>query len=180
MGARGPTTEEQLGEQFRQIKDSIDRTTGYHNTRPYNYFGHPICRAGFLHLWDIGHSKLERLATHAQTGHTEPPNDLRGARPVRAKTHHTGLLADKFWLWMYNNVAESLAEGASNVGDEMDQLFGEDIPPAGADKTANTLVYGADDGTTGLSASDEALQPATHPRYLPPVQWDDINTLFDD
>ena len=62
----------------------------------------------------------------------------------------------------------------------MDPVFGDGGPPAGPDKTKNTLVLVADNGATGLSASDEALQPENHPRYLPPVLWEDIQTLFDE
>ena len=178
------TSEDQAGEQFRQVKEATHCAesavkAGLGTVRPYKYFGVPICRAGFLHQWNMGNSKLDRFVMHAQQGFTEPPQDLRRGRPAR-ENKSASIIADRFWLWMYNNVAESLAEGVLKVGDEMDPVFGNGGPPAGPDKTKNTLVLVADNGTTGLSASDEALQPENHPRYLPPVLWEDIQTLFDE
>ena len=70
---------------------------------------------------------------------------------------------------MYCNVAESLAESTVSTRDEMDPLFGHDAPPAGADVIEDLVV--ADDGSTGLSASETSLKPDTHPIHLPPVTW---------
>ena len=173
--AQHPTSEAIRGELFRQVKLSLASSSSGSSGRSYTYFNIPVCRPGFQSLWSIGNSKLDSLAAHASAGNTEPPHDLRSARPVREQRTASDV-ADKFWVWMYRNVAESLAEGKVNLHDEMDPLLGDDVPPAGADTMCQ---YNADDGSTGLSSSKLALEPDMYPRHLPPSSWEDLLLLFD-
>ena len=180
---RGPTSEDIKGEMFRQVAAAATGASeamssgATHLARPYKYFNIPVCRSAFQHLWKLSNCKLDTLANHAIAGRSEPPHDLRSARPVREQ-RSASLVADKFWLHMYCNVAESLAESTVSTRDEMDPLFGHDAPPAGADVIEDFVV--ADDGSTGLSASETSLKPDMHPRHLPPVTWEEVNVLFDD
>ena len=168
---RGPSSEDIKGEMFRQVAAAATGASeamssgATHLARPYKYFNIPVCRSAFQHLWKLSNCKLDTLANHAIAGRSEPPHDLRSARPVREQ-RSASLVADKFWLHMYCNVAESLAESTVSTRDEMDPLFGHDAPPAGADVIEDFVV--ADDGSTGLSASETSLKPDMHPRHLPP------------
>ena len=86
---RGPTSEDIKGEMFRQLAAAVNGASeamssrATHLARPYTYFNIPVCRSAFQHLWKLSNCKLDTLANHAIAGRSEPPHDLRSARPVR-------------------------------------------------------------------------------------------------
>ena len=164
------------GELFRRIRGSSNKRVSHKQTKHYQYFSTMVCRAAFLKLWDISNGKLTDWAKHAVIGSTEPPADLRKARPLRPGDRSAWKVADQFWLWVYYQVGESLAEGEQELH-HLDALW-ESVSP-GADVCVSESTGITDDGEAGLSASSLAIKPETAPRHLPPLEWVEIFTLFD-
>ena len=107
------TSIEKNGEVFRQIRASLQFAAHCEGRTqlPYLYFDQQVCRTAFLHLWEISSSVVDRLRKAAKNGLVEPPPDGRTNRPVRPDQQRASQVANDFWLWIYDKVAEYLAEG---------------------------------------------------------------------
>ena len=107
-------------------------------------------------------------------GNLSPPEHLRKARPVRGRTLK-GHTADRFWLWAYHKLAESLAEGNlfDDAGPDTEMLMF--APGPDCSEEAMDVI---DDVTAGPSASKLVLQPHYIPRHLPPLVWAEVFTIF--
>ena len=111
----------------------------------YNLFGHPVCKAAFLHLLGIGRGRHTRLKLAVDNGMVAPPMDGRVAGNGAAKRweHRDAWLAvDGYFMFVYENLAEPLAETEEAEEDEAVEVGAEPLDHGGlpdfiVDRTAS-------------------------------------------
>jgi hypothetical protein len=104
------------------------------------------------------------------------------------------MVADDFWMHVYHNlIAENLAEGKTGcslnsasvretlVDMQFDDLICKPCGSAGHDADGEAIVDFDRffEGSMGPSASTAALQPSVQQKHLPPMDWEELNMLFD-
>jgi hypothetical protein len=73
--------------------------------------GQRFCRECWMKELGIGRPRLLRLVAALDEGSTQPPTDGRTGGPTRLYEQPGKQSADSYMMWLWANVAESLAEG---------------------------------------------------------------------
>ena len=128
------TKDENDRQMYSQVKCAVQAHTISTSSErlQYEYFGVQVCQMAMARLWMCSCTRLKRMVNHAREGHSEMPQDLRSARHIRdgGASISVQATANLFWIWMYDNVAESLAEGdclAESLAEEVWVLMSIDV-----------------------------------------------------
>ena len=108
------TQDENHRELFKQVRSAVKKRGLCEKLRlRFSYFGKDVCRCAFCELWHCSKKIISSYVTHAENGYNEMPQDLRKCRHVRGPSElkNAAATADLFWQYMYNHIAENLAEG---------------------------------------------------------------------
>ena len=77
----------------------------------WRLLGHRVCRVCWQKATGVGRYRLARLLKGLADGMDQAPRDLRVGATTRQRVKPATETADRFLLWLYTFVAETLAEG---------------------------------------------------------------------
>jgi hypothetical protein len=86
----------------------------------YALFGHTVCKEAFLFILGIGNHRLSRHKTEIDDGSFAPAMDGRAAGNGAAKrweNHDAWRSVDSYCMYMYESMAEPLAETENDDAD---------------------------------------------------------------
>ena len=142
-----------------------------HDSHGWVFLGRATCRKAWKTLVEIGTSRLNRLHKHVKQGHLEPPRDLRKSRAnLEGRSRN---LAEEFFQWAYEHLAETLAE------DSVTKRTQQDMSLPQMHVASNRMNQdGIREWMVGPGATTSITHTLDNVRYLPPQSMVELYEVF--
>ena len=115
-----------VSEVYHAMKTLADES----NLKKLHVGGRAVCVQGFKHVCGIGGGCYSRLRTHALSGCSDPPQDLRTTRDQRFRDSGASAFdVDRFLTWAYCSLAEYFPDPVDR-GEETVKMRFMDLPDA--------------------------------------------------